>query len=211
MKWIKDLHRWLGLLFGAILFLVCFSGAMLALDPNHGHGEESGEFFRFMFRLHRWLLDPANPKGEGLKIGKNLVGLATGSFVVIIATGIAMWWQRARRNLKRSLMITRKYGRFPFLMQLHVAGGMYVALFVAAMALTGLCWSYGWYRDGFLGLFGLEAGKAGMSVVKEIHTGGFGRAATTAIWFLASLFASSLPITGYYLYFHRRKGLHSKK
>ena len=60
-------------------------------------------FFSTMFKLHRWLLDSANPHGEGLKVGKLLVGISTLIFVIALITGVIIWWPRARKNFKRSL------------------------------------------------------------------------------------------------------------
>jgi uncharacterized iron-regulated membrane protein len=37
-----------------------------------------------------------------------------------------------------------------------VAGGMYVLVFLLAMALTGLTWSFQWYRNLFYTAFGVE-------------------------------------------------------
>ncbi len=39
---------------------------------------------------------------------------------------------------------------------LHVAGGMYALVFILAMALTGLTWSFSWYRNGFYTLLGAD-------------------------------------------------------
>lgn len=39
---------------------------------------------------------------------------------------------------------------------LHVAGGMYALVFVLAMALTGLTWSFNWYRTAFYAVCGVE-------------------------------------------------------
>ena len=44
---------------------------------------------------------------------------------------------------------------------LHVAGGMYALFFLLAMALTGLTWSFGWYRTGFYKVFGVEVQQGG--------------------------------------------------
>lgn len=204
MKKIKQIHTWLSIPFGIFIFILCFSGAILALEPARDLGEERTAFFKFFFKLHRWLLDPANPKGEGIKIGKTLVGISTLAFAGILISGITLWWQRARRNLKRSLTITRKYGTFPFIRQLHVAGGAYITIFLLIMALTGLCWSFGWYRDGFLSIFGLEPGRTSMGIIRRIHTGDIGGVLTRTIWFFAALLGTTLPISGYYLFFRRR-------
>ena len=39
---------------------------------------------------------------------------------------------------------------------MHVAGGMYALIFVLAMALTGLTWSFDWYRTAFYAVCGVE-------------------------------------------------------
>ena len=113
-------------------------------------------FFSFMFRMHRWLCDSANPKGDGPKIGKLTVGVSTLMFVVVLISGVVIWWPRARRNFRKSMSVPVGKGSFRFWDGLHVAGGMYVVLIVLAMALTGLTWSFPWYRDAFYAVCGVE-------------------------------------------------------
>ena len=113
-------------------------------------------FFSTMFKLHRWLLDSANPHGEGVKVGKLLVGISTLIFVVALISGVVIWWPRARKNLKKSLSISFTRGWKGFWKGLHVAGGMYALVFVLAMALTGLTWSFNWYRSAFYAVCGVE-------------------------------------------------------
>ena len=113
-------------------------------------------FFATMFKLHRWLLDSANPHGDGMKVGKTLVGISTLVFVIALISGVVIWWPRARKNLRRSLSISFANGWRGFWKGLHVAGGMYALIFVLAMALTGLTWSFNWYRTGFYAVCGVE-------------------------------------------------------
>lgn len=113
-------------------------------------------FFSVMFKLHRWLLDSANPHAEGVKVGKLLVGISTLVFVIALLTGIVLWWPRARRNLGKSLSLTFSKGSGGFWRSLHVAGGMYALVLVLAMALTGLTWSFDWYRTAFYAVCGVE-------------------------------------------------------
>ncbi len=40
-----------------------------------------------MFRLHRWLLDSASPHGDGMKVGKLVVGISTLIFVIALVVG----------------------------------------------------------------------------------------------------------------------------
>ncbi|MGM9699393.1 MAG: PepSY-associated TM helix domain-containing protein [Prevotella sp.] len=112
-------------------------------------------FFDTMFRLHRWLLGSSG--GEGIAWGKLLTGICTLCLVIIVLTGILMWLTNKKKPLKKSLAIHVTQGWPRFWHDLHVAGGIYATIFLLAMALTGLTWSFNWYRDGFYSLFGVEA------------------------------------------------------
>lgn len=120
-----------------------------------GKSERSG-FFMFMFRMHRWLLDSMNPGNEGIFWGKMIVGVSTLLLVFVLISGIVIWWPRTRKALKNSLKITATKGWRRFWYDLHVAGGMYALIFLLAMALTGLTWSFPWYRTAFYKVFGVE-------------------------------------------------------
>lgn len=120
-----------------------------------GKNERSG-FFMFMFRMHRWLLDSMNPGNEGIFWGKMIVGVSTLLLVFVLISGIVIWWPRTRKALKNSLKITVSKGWKRFWYDLHVAGGMYATIFLLAMALTGLTWSFPWYRMAFYKVFGVE-------------------------------------------------------
>lgn len=116
---------------------------------------ERTPFFNFMFRMHRWLLDSMKQDG-GIFWGKMIVGTSTLMFVFVLISGIVVWWPRTRKALKNSLKIVANKGWRRFWYDLHVAGGMYALVFLLAMALTGLTWSFQWYRTGFYKTFGVE-------------------------------------------------------
>ena len=116
---------------------------------------ERAPFFNFMFRMHRWLLDSMKQDG-GIFWGKMIVGTSTLMFVFVLISGIVIWWPRTKKVLKNSLKIVANKGWRRFWYDLHVAGGMYALVFLLAMALTGLTWSFQWYRTGFYKTFGVE-------------------------------------------------------
>ena len=116
---------------------------------------ERAPFFNFMFRMHRWLLDSMTQAG-GIFWGKMIVGTSTLMFVFVLISGVFVWWPRTRKALKNSLKIVANKGWRRFWYDLHVAGGMYTLVFLLAMALTGLTWSFQWYRIGFYKTFGVE-------------------------------------------------------
>lgn len=116
---------------------------------------ERSSFFMFMFRMHRWLLDSMKP-GSDVFVGKMVVGVSTLIFVFVLVSGIVIWWPRTRKMLKNSLKLSVRKGWKRFWYDLHVAGGMYALILLLVMALTGLTWSFSWYRTGFYKVFGVE-------------------------------------------------------
>lgn len=141
-----------------------------ALYVNQYTGEVQGEyrrppFFDLMRRLHRWLMD-SNPGHGAIFWGKVIVGASTLAFAVILLTGAVIWWPRNRKMLRNRLKIVVSKGKNRFWYDLHVAGGFYALLFLLAMTLTGLTWSYGWYNKAFYGMFSNE--KAKTDVVQPV-------------------------------------------
>lgn len=112
-----------------------------------GDGKTSvDDFFGFLMRLHRWLCLPT-------EIGRPIVGTATIIYVVITLTGLILWlprtaaaWRR-KSTWKTALNVRVRRGGWPLVFDLHNALGFYTLLPALILALTGLCWSFGWYRD----------------------------------------------------------------
>lgn len=127
--------------------------ASLYVDQYTGQIKGRSErlpFFDKMFRLHRWMM------GSATGGGKLLVGTSTLMLVVILVTGLLMWLTNRNRPLAKSLKISFTKGWPRFWHDLHVAGGIYATVFLLALALTGLTWSFSWYRTGFYKMLGVE-------------------------------------------------------
>ena len=112
-------------------------------------------FFMQMMRLHRWLLDSYKRDGS-FSLGKAVVGYATLALAIILISGLVIWYPRNRKVLKNHLKIKTKAGWYRFFYDLHVSGGFYATLLLLVLTLTGLTWSFGWYRDAFYTVFGVE-------------------------------------------------------
>lgn len=128
------------------------------VDQYTGEVKGKGErlpFYDVMFHLHRWMMGSSNG------VGKQLVGASTLMLVVILLTGILMWLTNRKKPLAMSLKISVAHGWHRFWHDLHVAGGIYVTVFLLALALTGLTWSFSWYRTGFYQMFGVETAADG--------------------------------------------------
>lgn len=132
--------------------------AALYVDQYTGEVKGRSErlpFYDTMFHLHRWMM------GDSTGFGKLLVGVSTLMLVIILLTGLLMWLTNRRKPLAKSLKISFTKGWPRFWHDLHVAGGIYATIFLLALALTGLTWSFSWYRTGFYGMFGVEASAGG--------------------------------------------------
>ena len=120
------------------------------VDPYSGAVTGRGgrvQFFMFMTKQHRYLLLD--------DLGRRITGVSTLMFVLVLISGVVVWWPRNRQAFVSSLKF-RANGLRPLLHSLHVAGGMYVVVCLLAMALTGLTWSFEWYRNGVYSLCGVD-------------------------------------------------------
>lgn len=132
----------------AAAFIDPYTGVVTGVDDGNG-------FFMQMMRLHRWLLTEYKRDGS-FSWGKAIVGYATLVLVVITISGIVVWYPRNRNVLKNRLKIKAGAGWRRFFYDLHVSGGFYAALLLLVMSLTGLTWSFGWYRNAFYTIFGVS-------------------------------------------------------
>ncbi len=147
------------------------------------------------------------PDDGGIFWGKMIVGVSTLLMVIIMISGIVIWIPKNIKNLKTRLIINIRKGWRRFCYDLHVAGGIFAVLLLLAMALTGLTWSFEWYRDGFNDLFGELISR---KTIRAIHVGSWGGLTTRILWFVAAMIGATLPLTGYYLFFKRKFGKRKK-
>jgi uncharacterized iron-regulated membrane protein len=135
------------------------------VDQYTGHIREmhvpGDDFFTTMRKLHRWLMDDYKRDSEKLSIGKTAVGVSTLFFVFILLTGIIVWIPKSRKALVRSFKIKTTKGPTRLWHDLHVTLGVYSAVILLALALTGLTWSFEWYNKAFYAVFGLEVPQRG--------------------------------------------------
>ena len=116
--------------------------------------DKRSTFFRNTVSLHRRLMHEVQ-KGE-TPWGKWIVGTATIGFVFILLSGLIIWFPKQGHRLSRRLTVKTGKGAFRFWYDVHVAGGFYAVVFLLLMALTGLTWSFPWYRTPFYTLLGAD-------------------------------------------------------
>lgn len=132
----------------AAAFIDPYTAEITGIDNGQG-------FFMQMMRLHRWLLD-SYKRDDSFALGKAVVGYSTLVLAFILISGLVIWYPRNKKALKNRLKIKTKAGWYRFFYDLHVSGGFYATLLLLVLTLTGLTWSFGWYRDAFYTVFGVE-------------------------------------------------------
>lgn len=101
------------------------------------------EAFATIRTLHRWLLLPGGSKGWG----RTITGACALAMLVFLSTGIYLRWPQVHRWriwLKPSL---GRPGRARW-WSLHAVAGTWLVPVYLVMTLSGLTWSYEWFKEG---------------------------------------------------------------
>lgn len=112
----------------------------------------TSEFFMTMFRLHRWLL-------LDTEVGRPIVGWATVIFTLIVISGLVIWIPQKVKNWRQGLKIKWSGNWKRVNHDLHNSLGFYSSFLLLVMSLTGLTWSFEWYKEGFFKVLGVEQPK----------------------------------------------------
>ena len=222
-KLFAKIHLWISLPLGILFSVICLTGAILVfenetlqlLNPSADvmsmgkHAPERKElmgydFFHSTLRIHRWLLDAPAKKGERT-VGKEIVGYSTLAMTIVLMSGIIIWWPRNRKVLKNRLSVTCSKGSKRFWYDSHVSIGFYATLLLLIMCLTGLVWSFTGWREAFWNLFDFIPPEGRKRFLYTLHTGSWGGLPSKIIYFLAALTGAVLPLTGYYLWWNKKK------
>ncbi|WP_345953858.1 PepSY-associated TM helix domain-containing protein [Mucilaginibacter sp. PAMB04168] len=113
-------------------------------------------FFIIVEFIHLYLLLPP-------KIGKVVVGVAVLIFVMLMITGIVLWWPKRKSDRKRSFTVkwNGRWRRVNY--DLHNVLGFYSTAIALILAITGLSMSFEWMEKGIY-----KAGNLGKSYAAEL-------------------------------------------
>ncbi|WP_050627708.1 PepSY-associated TM helix domain-containing protein [Bradyrhizobium viridifuturi] len=117
------------------------------VDPYDGHvlGSPRGEdFFATVRKLHRWLLLP----GDGNGIGRKITGSAAVCLIVMLITGLVLRWPHRARSVKMWLKPNLGLRGRGLHRSLHAVIGTWVLPVYLVMTMTGLWYSFEWYKAG---------------------------------------------------------------
>jgi uncharacterized iron-regulated membrane protein len=124
-----------------------YTGAVLGTTDG-----PASEFFMTMFRLHRWLL-------LDTEVGRPIVGWATIIFTLIIISGLVIWFPQKVKSWRQGLKIKWSGNWKRINHDLHNSLGFYSSFLLLVMSLTGLTWSFEWYKEGFFKVLGVTPQK----------------------------------------------------
>jgi len=124
---------------------------LVYLDPYTGSvlkvSNENAGFFRIVLDGHYYLwLPPA--------VGQPLVAICTLVFVIMLISGIVLWWPKNRKAAGQRFTIkwSARWRRKNY--DLHNVAGFYVSWVAIILALTGLVWGFQWFAQGLHTLAG---------------------------------------------------------
>jgi uncharacterized iron-regulated membrane protein len=113
-----------------------YTGELLKIhDEKHG-------FFNIIKMLHWSLL-------LSTEIGQPITGWATFVFVILIITGIVLWWPKNKKSSKDKafkLKWKKSTGWKRKNYDLHNVLGFYVTAVALILAFTGMVWSFKWFQ-----------------------------------------------------------------
>ncbi|MBX3737576.1 MAG: PepSY domain-containing protein [Candidatus Didemnitutus sp.] len=119
-----------------------YTGEVLGVRARYGEG------FGWIEGLHKYFqIAPSS-------IGETISGYNALAFVLIVATGVVLWWPATRRALVAGLTLNWKLTGRPWNLSLHKTVGIYAALVLAVLALTGSPISLDWLKNALYPLTG---------------------------------------------------------
>ena len=127
------------------IFINPYTGKVLEV---YNHRES---FWYWVMDVHRWML-----AGD---TGKMIVGVCTIIFLIILITGIILWFPKSNKLLLQRLRIKSNAGFKRLNHDFHIVFGFYTAVFLFILAFTGLAWSFEWFNKGIYMVTGTKMEK----------------------------------------------------
>jgi sulfite reductase (NADPH) flavoprotein alpha-component len=124
---------------GESRFVNPYTGELLRIPAGES-------FFRTVIQLHRYLAS-----GD---IGKHIVGASTLAVVYLALSGLYLRWPANALDWRAWLALRWSLNGRNFWWELHSVLGTWVLVVYLLAALTGLYWSYDWYRDAMFAVTG---------------------------------------------------------
>lgn len=119
---------------GPRVFVNPYTGVVL------GEMNPRDNFFKTVEQLHRGLV-----AGQ---IGKLVMGINASIFLVILGTGLVLWWPATRKAIAARLKVKWGSSWKRLNHDFHIVLGFYASVFLFIMAITGVGMSFDWVGQG---------------------------------------------------------------
>lgn len=120
-----------------------YHGDILKVKNNRQDGEYKYTFWDYMRWGHRALWLP-------WEVGRVIVNYGTLAFVIVLITGLIIWFPKSKKAAKNRLWFnwkkTTPTKRRIF--DLHSVLGFYICFILLAVAITGMVWGLEWWSKG---------------------------------------------------------------
>ena len=128
----------------------------VAVNPYTGEkiGMSGSQLVATTKKIHRWLMMPPTDTHGGMSLGRIIIGTTAIAMTFIIISGIILWWPRNLTMLKNRLKVCFSMGWKRFIYDSHVSLGIYAAVFLLIMSVTGPIFSFSWYRSAATAIAG---------------------------------------------------------
>ncbi len=107
------------------------------------------DFFQFILNGHFYFWLPAH-------IGQPFVASMTLVFVVLLISGIILWWPKKKKSVRQRFTLRWDGGWRRKNYDLHSVLGFYACWIALLLAFTGLVWGFQWFANGLHNAVGGE-------------------------------------------------------
>ncbi|WP_423127608.1 PepSY-associated TM helix domain-containing protein [Gaoshiqia sp. Z1-71] len=136
------------------------------VDPYNGQikavYDEKADFFNLVKFLHWSLLLKTS-------LGQPIVGWSTFIFVILLISGLILWWPKSFKSTKNLFAFRWKKtaNGYKKLYDLHNVTGFYSLLLALIVALTGMVWAFKWFQAF---VYVLAAGTASLPDLQPVKS-----------------------------------------
>jgi len=116
-----------------------YTGKLASTIPGNRH------VFTFAEEFHRRLLLD--------DIGKKITGICCLIYVLILISGLILWWPKNKKVMKQRMKVKWDASRKRLNWDIHSAGGFYTLALLFLMCMTGLTWSFKSFENGIYYIF----------------------------------------------------------
>jgi uncharacterized iron-regulated membrane protein len=204
--WLARIHTWIAVALGLYIVVLSLSGSAIVFRRDF-YRWHLGSTHPHLMRLVEWLVD----LHDNLLVratGRVLNGVGGALVILLIVTGLIVWWPGWRR-VPAGLRIGRPEASRRFSRQLHNVLGVASCVLLLIWALTAVYFAFPDLFERGIDYFDPDPddlyrpGEAALLGLIKLHFGRFGGLGIRVLWVLLGLLPVVLFVTGFVLWWGR--------